>query len=368
MKKFRPYFAGVCLTLFLLLVSSSCSSDKFKIKGEIEGADNELVILNKADFAGRWMFLDSVRTDRSGRFSFSRPAPDSPEIYAISTPLGVAYVPIDSTETVTFFADSKNFPGTWRVEGSAMADALSSFESDVRKFMPHSAVPDSAKAFKRRVYSKYIQNEQGSLVSYYILTRTLNDDRPLFDPADSADLGIFAAVATAFKEYHPNDPRTPLLENTVLDARRAKNSAAGRKRVVEAEEAGLIPIVLPDENGRNVSLSSVVGHGKPTLLMFGVMSLPETPNYNRIISDIINRRGGDLTVYSVSFDADAGFWREAARNVPWITVLDHNATTSVATDYNIPSLPCFYIIDRSGNLVDRTNDIVEVEKLIRKHS
>lgn len=352
----------------LAIIGTSCSGSDFRIDGDIEGADNELVILEKADFGGRWIVLDSVRTSGKGNFSFKHEAPVSPEIYRLRIGNSFVYVPMDSTETVTLKADAKDIAGSWSLSGSEKAENLSRFEKDYRAFLPHADNPDSTRVFKRRVYGSYLQNTKGSVVAYYVLTKTIDENKPLFDPNDKGDLNIFAAVATAFKEFRPDDPRTPLLENTVITARRAANSASGRKLVLEAEETGILPIVLPDENGQMVSLASIVGKGKPTVLMFGVMTTARTVEANHMLADLIRSRNGDLEVYSVSFDADAGQWREAARNVPWTTVLDHNSTSSAATDYNVPAVPCFYIIDRAGNLVDRTGVIEEVAEMVRKHS
>ncbi len=360
--------ASLPLLLLPALFAGSCSHPGFTVKGEIEGADNQSVILEKADFVGQWIALDSVRTDSKGAFTLHYAAPDTPEIYRLRVGDAFAYIPVDSAETVTLTAVMKDFPNSWSLKGSPRAKALSDFEADYRKAGPHMGIPDSVRSFKRRVFSKYLHNTGASVVSYYILTKTTGDDKPLFDPNDREDLKIFSAVATDFKEHRPDDPRTPLLENTVITARRAANSNEGRKLVVEAEEMGLIPIALPDENGRVVSLSEVTGKGKPTVLMFGVMVSESAVRANHALADLIRRRGGDLNVYSVSFDSDAGRWSESARNVPWTTVLDHNSTSSVATDYNLSVLPVFYIIDRQGNLVDRTEDINQIDRLVSKHS
>lgn len=346
----------------------SCSKSDFTIKGEIEGADDRTVILERADFIGQWITLDSVHTNSKGAFKIDYPAPDSPEIYRLRVGDAFAYIPVDSTETVTLKANIKDFASSWSLQGSDQAEALSEFEKEYRSMVPHKTVPDSVKAFKRRVFNRFLQKADGSVVSYYILTKTDQTGTPLFNPSDRNDLKIFSAVATAFKEHRPDDPRTPLLENTVLNALRNNNSADGRKYVIEAEETGLLPIALPDETGKIVELRSVAGNGKPTILMFGIMASDASVKANHAIAALLRKRSGDMNVYSVSFDTDAGAWREAARNVPWATVLDHNSTSSAATDYNLTVLPCFYIIDRKGNLVERTYDPEQLEHLISSHS
>ena len=65
-------------TLAASILATACSEPSFKVKGEIEGADNTPVVLEKADFHGRWMAVDSTRTSGSGSFSITqapRPLP-----------------------------------------------------------------------------------------------------------------------------------------------------------------------------------------------------------------------------------------------------------------------------------------------------
>lgn len=351
--------------IVLLAGAASCSDDRFTVEGDIVGASHELVVLEKADFGGRWVVLDSLRTAADGTFTLRYEASDSPQLYRLQAGNGYAYIPVDSTETIILNAKASDFAATWTLSGSRQADAISAFEKEVRQAEQADA---TSREFKRHLYSTYINGSAASLVSYYILTKTLADGTQLFDPADKDDLQIFSAVATAYREYRPDDPRTPLLESTVIQMRRNNNSSSGRKLVVEAEEKSMIDIVLPDEKGNTVKLSDAVGHGKPLVLMFNLMNNDITVGINRILADLREARGGDLNLFSVSFDSDAGQWRESAANVPWTTVLDHNATSSAANDYNVSSVPSFFIFDRQGNLVDATRDIQEVAALVSKHS
>ncbi len=67
----------------LSLLTTACSDNNFTIKGDIEGADNQAVVLEKADFAGRWIVLDSVRTSAKGDFKIEYPATGSSEVYRL---------------------------------------------------------------------------------------------------------------------------------------------------------------------------------------------------------------------------------------------------------------------------------------------
>lgn len=61
------------------LLAASCSGDpKFKIDGEVTGAAGQPLILEKSDFHGRWIAVDSTRISDSGKFSIEGAAPLRP--------------------------------------------------------------------------------------------------------------------------------------------------------------------------------------------------------------------------------------------------------------------------------------------------
>lgn len=350
MTRISAYFrrGGIILPLLTLGVVS-CGSPSFRITGEIDGADDKSVVLERADYVGQWIAVDSTRTDSKGAFSFSGDAPAAPEIYRLVMDGKYIYLPVDSTETITVRANADTFGSAYTLSGTSGAENLAAFESELARFIPHSADTDSATAFKRRVFSKYLQDARGSVTSYYILTKTIAG-RPLFDPSDGSDYGYFSAVATAFKEYRPNDPRTPLLQETAVKALRERNARKGTRRVVEAPETGHIEISLPDEDGNTRTLSEVIGKGRPVILAFTALTDPAAPGENRVLNSL----RGSADIYMVGLDTDLHGWREAARNLPWVTVYDAEGPDSrVALSYNVGQLPAYFIFDGAGNLKTR---------------
>ncbi|MDE7403158.1 MAG: peroxiredoxin family protein [Muribaculaceae bacterium] len=339
-----------------LLMLAACSEPGFKVSGEIEGGSGEPLLLEKSDFHGRWIPIDSTRLSDSGKFTFRAPAPASPEIYRLVLDDRYIYFPIDSVESVSVTSDIRNFGSDFTLAGSDNARNLAAFEQDLHDLQD----PDSvAKAnFKRDVYTKYIKDSRGSIVAYYILTKYF-DGKPLYDAKDPADTKYFAAVATQFEQFRPDDPHGKMVRQVSLDALRNRNNITGKRRVVEAKEISMLDISLPDETGRTRSLSEVVGKGKPVLLVFSLMNEQESPAFNRSI-DMLRRRGAE--VFQVSFDQGQYEWREAAANLPWITVIDPNGTSSTAlVDYNVSTLPAIFVYDAQGNLVDRPATVNDVK-------
>lgn len=354
---FTKGFAAVALVFGVL--STSCGKDNFKIKGEIQGADDQSVILEKSDFHGRWVAIDSTRTTSGGSFSISRPAPAAPEIFRIEVGGKFIYVPVDSTETITVTSSLEKFGTDFSLTGSQKAEMLERFEKEVIA-LPADIDPDSLESFRRNVYTKYIRDGQGSIVSYYILTKIVGD-KALFNP--DRDYKYFAAVANGFKQLRPDDPRTALLENTTIEAQKRRNRENGQAYRIEAEELTMIDIELPDENGKNKKLSDMVGNGKPTVVIFSVLTHPDSPAVNIELSKLYSSMGGNVNFYQVSLDPDQYTWRDAARNLPWTTVFDADGEYSTAArSYNVSTLPTYFVYTSQGELKARAATVDALRK------
>lgn len=351
------YFA---LCAALILVLSSCSENRFKVEGSVEGGGGKTLLLEKADFHGRWYPVDSVKISDSGKFSFSADAPASPEIYRLTLDKSFIYLPVDSVETISVASSASAFGSDFTLDGSENARNLAEFEKSLI------ALGNADKAtldkFKRDVYTKYIQNSHGSVLSYYVLTKVY-DGKPLYDPADPQDVKYYAAVATQFAEYRPDDPHGKMVREASVQAMKRRNSDKGMKTVISAEEINMVDVALQNVEGKEVKLSDVVGKGKPVLLVFSMMTLQESPEFNRQLARLYSSRGGSVEIYQISFDKDIYAWRDAARNLPWINVIDAGGLSSDALlRYNVSDLPALFIYNSAGELVDRAATVEEAAK------
>ena len=61
---------SISIILALFLGLSSCRENNFKVKGEIEGGAKQTILLEKSDFYGRWMPIDSTKIKDNGSFQF----------------------------------------------------------------------------------------------------------------------------------------------------------------------------------------------------------------------------------------------------------------------------------------------------------
>lgn len=341
--------------LLLLLLAAACGEPQFKIKGNIDGADDTPVVLAKSDFHGRWIAVDSTRTSNSGSFTIERPAPAAPEIFRLEVNGRFIYLPVDSIETVVVETTLKDFGTDYTLSGSDKAETMALFDREVMA-IPAAITPDSLASLKRGLFSRYLKDGTGSIVSYYALTKVI-DGKPLFDP--DTDYKYFAAVATGFKQTRPDDPRTQLLEKTAMEAMRRRNAANGTRLEITANELKAIDISLPDENGKTATLSDMLGKGKPTVVMFGLLTHPDAPAINVELSRMYGNGGFNL--YQVSVDPDQYAWRDAARNLPWTTVYDADGEYSrTLRSYNVSTIPVFFIYNAAGELSNRAETIEEL--------
>ncbi len=357
MKLSRNHILPLCALVF----AASCSEKKMEVRGEIYGAEDKSVVLEKSDYSGIWIPLDSTRVDSRGQFSISTPAAAAPEIYRLVLDGRYIYFPVDSTETVTVTSSAREFGREFTLSGSAQAERMAAFE----KALIHANLshPDSAEAFKRTVYTDYIKESRGSVLSYYVLTKVLQDGSPLFDSEDPEDARYFAAVATQFSEFRPDDPRGRMLKEVSLRAMRNRNSARGKKTVIRANELKVLDIALTDENNQTARLSDRTGKGHPVLVVFAMMNTSDSPVFNRELERFRQSHPG-VDIYHISFDDDQYAWRDAARNLPWTTVIDAGGLSSSALrDYNVTSLPAFFIYDSAGDLQDRAESFEQLSKL-----
>lgn len=366
MGKFKTSKVAIPLyALTVMALMASCSNSKFKLKGEIYGAEDKTVVLEKSGFNGEWIAIDSTKIDSKGVFSLKEEAPENPEIYRLALDGNYLYIPVDSAVNITLTASYAGFSSDFTMSGTESAEKMEKFEKMLAKaiVMPQ----DSMASFKRRIFTEVIYPGKGDIMSYYILTRMI-DGRPLYDPADRTDAKYYAAVATAYKHYRPEDPRTALLEKIALGARRHINEAEGKQSVVEAPAVSIIDMEFPDINGRKIKLSDVTSQGRPTLLIFSMVAQQESPEINRAIASLYEKYKGRVNFYEVCLDPDITSWREAVKNIPWTAVIDYEGLQSgIAMQYNVSTLPAFFIYNGHGELSSRADGIQALEKELQKY-
>ncbi len=78
-------------------------------------------VLEKSDFYGRWIPVDSTKVGDNGEFSIRSDAPASPEIYRLALCDRFIYFPVDSVESLKVTSDAADFGVRFSLEGTPQA-------------------------------------------------------------------------------------------------------------------------------------------------------------------------------------------------------------------------------------------------------
>lgn len=378
---------------FILLSVIACgfltacnNSESFKIEGVLNSAAGDTLYLEHRDLAGLTL-LDSVILKDNGVFKFKQQAPQNPEFYQLRLGRQVVAFAVDSTETLKIKADASDLYSTLVIEDSYTNSRLRVVDSLTKKISKEIDNLDKRHAsgilddvgyvnnldslltgYKAEISNLILANPS-SAAAYYAVFQKINDYL-IFDPYNKKDYSMFGAVATSWNRYFPDTKRTKHLNDFTLTALNYRRQLERQEEFFEnipiETGTGLPDIVLPDVNGKNVSLSSL--NGKVVVLEFIVYNADFSPAHNYQLNTIYNRyKSQGLEVYQISLDSDEHFWKTSADNLPWVTVRDGASVNSpLLSRYNVREIPTTFIINREGEIVSRLENISQLSEELNK--
>ena len=348
-----------------VVLLTACDGNKFHIDGTIEGASDTTLVLEQSS-NGEWVIVDSVKVGKDGKFSVSSPAPVVPGIYQLRLGEQSICFPIDSLDHLTVTAKMPNLASDYSIAGSEHAEQVMKIDKEAMQFAAGKGTAAERQAWKDKL-ARQIAADPSGIVAYYTINKYI-DGKPLFDPMNDNDLRIIGAVANAFNSFRPEDPRTDYLVNLLLDGQRRRRATMAQTDTVYADVASIIDIKLQDYNGKDHILSKVATSNRVVLLDFTAYGTEVSPKLNKLLNDIYqsyHSRG--LEIYQVSLDPDNVTWREAAKNLPWITVYDPMGINSQNVGiYNVNGIPTTFII-RGGEIVERVEDAAMLKQAVAKY-
>ena len=371
------------LALVLVGLGACDNEPKFKVQGEVTGAEDKTLYLEASSLGGIVM-LDSVKLGANGSFSFAEARPESPEFYRLRMGGKVINFVVDSTETVSVKADAAKFATEYAIEGSEnnlkikelvllQAELQQKVDKLAQSKMPAGLVQNQltalVKEYKEKVKRNYIFAAPNKPYAYYALFQTLNGYM-IFDPlASKDDIKCFQAVATSLNNAYPHADRSRNLYNMVIKG--LKNTREPKHEEVEIDpsivkEAGVIDIQLKDLNGKVRSLTEL--KGKVVLIDFTVYNNAMSAAHNLALRELYTKyQSKGLEIYQVSLDADEHFWKTSADNLPWVCVRDAAGIYSQYVSlYGVQGLPSVFLVNRSNELSARGENIDDLEAAIRK--
>lgn len=372
----------LCLAAFSMV---ACNENKFHVDGNIGNAADSLLYFENVGL-DKVTVVDSVKLGSDGDFSFACNATEAPEFYRLRIADQIINISIDSTETVTVKAAYPSMANNYEVSGSENCQLIK--ELTLKQIALHQkaqavqanmalgvdAANDSIlkmiDTYKQDVKSNYVFKNPSASSSYFALFQTLGN-MLIFNPQTSRDdMKAFAAVATSWDTYYPGALRGQNLHNIAIEGMKTQRIVEANNKPVEIDASkvttsGIIDIKLPDNKGRERSLTEL--KGKVVLLDFHVFATDESPKRILLLRELYNKyHAQGLEIYQVSLDPNEHFWKQQTASLPWISVRDENGIQSTwVTVYNVRSLPEFFLIDRDNNLNSRSEQIKDVDAAIK---
>lgn len=351
------------------LLLTGCSDKKWSAEGTIAGAAEKSVIIEAPNAAGQWYPLDTVTISNDGSFKVSGEAFGHPELLRMTIDSQSAYFPIDSIETVTINADAENFQATARLSGSTSAEKMQEVNDLIAKVINEKG--ESAVAADnnlKRELASIILRDPADIVAYYLMFHRVGGSL-IFSPSDKTDLRIIGAVANAYAQNRPTDPRTEMLKQLYLSNRKAIMPATAVTDTVVANELKFPEINLMDETGKSRKLSDVASTGKVVVLCFTAYTAQGSGAVNVELNKVYSAyKAQGLEIYQVGIDDDEFQWKQSAKNLPWITVYNtpKDGAQSLLS-YNVNALPAVFILNRNGDLVERVDDLSRLNTVVKRY-
>ena len=371
------------LALVLVGMGACDNGPKFKVQGEIAGAENKTLYLEASGLEGV-VLLDSVKLGSNGSFSFAEACPESPEFYRLRMGGQVINFAVDSIETITVKADAAKFDTDYTIEGSEnnlkikelvmlQAELQQKVDKLSKSGMPaglaQTQLVNYVNEYKEKVKRGYIYAAPNQSYAYFALFQTLNGYM-IFDPmSNKEDVKCFAAVATSLNNAYPHADRSRNLYNMVIKG--MKNTREPQQEVVEIDpsiikEADIIDIKLKDLKGNARTLTEL--KGKVVLIDFTVYNNAMSAAHNLALRELYDKyQAKGLEIYQISLDTDEHFWKTSADNLPWICVRDAAGPYSqYVSIYNVAGLPSVFLVGRDNVLKMRGENIKDLDAEIRK--
>ena len=360
------------LIVFIVLLLAGCNrSKKAEISGVITNAQGRTVYLEELMVASLRP-VDSVKIGKSGTFSF-RHHVSIPSFFLLKlSENNFVTLLIDSAEVITVKADALNFAREYLVEGSPGSvlvqqlnqklnttkqslDSISSLYNlyaDRADFAAVKAQLDNAYQEiveeQIRYSTSFVSDHPFSMASVLALYQKFDNENYVV-----RDIQALRIAASALNSFYPQSEHVKALyQNTLQLIAQERN--AQLRRLVDEVGTNSPDIVLPDQNGKEVALSSF--RGKYVLLHFWSALDQNSRIVNSALEEAYqkySRKG--FEIYQVSVDKDRQPWLNAIRNdkLTWTNVGDMNGSIQAVMYYNIQAVPYNYLLDRDGAIIAR---------------
>jgi peroxiredoxin len=303
--------------------------------------------------------IDSCILEQDGTFHFVSPAPEHPDFYRLRIDNKSLILAVDSTEHITISTTHDSLSLTKSILGSPASLSMAELRATSRL-----GDLDSLRHHAQQI----IFANPRSLAAYYAVFFKYNGQF-IWDITNRTDRRMFQTVATSFLTWMPQYERTKALysqvSNMILLERNTIQQAAVQKLIQEADNT-FLDIQLPDDKGKNQTLSSL--RGKVIVLDYSAIDMEQSHAYIFELRDLYNKyHARGMEIYAVSLDQNRLRWEVGVQNLPWINVFAGDNAAQVLMRYNVQSIPTLFLLDRKGNVQGRYSDFKQLDADIRKY-
>ncbi len=347
----------IYILLGIILVSCQ-HQPEFCLSGQIKQAKGTILYLEHVALT-HTSTIDSCILEQDGTFHFVSPAPEHPDFYRLRIDNKSLILAVDSTEHITISTTLDSLSLTESILGSPASLSMAELRATSR-----SGNLDSIRKHAQQI----IFANPRSLAAYYAVFFKHNGQF-IWDITNRTDRRMFQTVATSFFTWMPKYERTTALysqvSNMILLERNTIQQAAVQKLIQEADNT-FLDIQLPDEKGKNQTLSSL--RGKVIVLDYSAIDMEQSHAYIFELRDLYNKyHARGMEIYSVSLDQNRLRWEVGVQNLPWINVFAGDNAAQVLMRYNVQSIPTLFLLDRKGNVQGRYSDFKQLDADIRKY-
>jgi hypothetical protein len=369
--------------LILVLLTACNTRNKFSVEGIVEGGKGEMVYLEHTGLL-KTTVLDSARINSQGEFRFRADRPEYPDFYKLTLGSKQIHFAVDSTETIRIECAYDYFSTDYTITGSAsntdiqlLRKSAINIQKKANQIVRGMGATEQKKLLdeiiamveKHKTMARpIILKNPKSTAAYFAVFQKINDTF-IFSPYVKEDRPFCSAVATSYHTYMPGYNRSKNLYNLVMDAIKLERQArqqADWQEIMKEVATGFIDIELPDNQNIQRKLSDL--KGKVILLDFSAYELRESVQYTFALRELYDKYAArGLEIYQVGLDRNKLLWQESVANIPWICVRDEKGPNTVhAATYNVTSLPSYFLISRSGDIIGRDMDLKTLESAIEK--
>ena len=352
-----------------LLVLGGCKKEKeFTIRGKITHAEDQTIVLEELH-TNSLKKIAETKINKKGEFEISAMT-GIPTFYLLKlNDQSFITLLVDSAETVTVEADAANFDREYNVEGSIGSDQVKLLDSKLKETRHkldsikslenlYAGNPeyDNARPLWAEEHDKiiveqvefstnFVRENPFSMASVLALYQKLDNNFIV------SDMQVMKTAASALNSIYPKSEQVQALYNNALQFVRQEQSEEMRKFIQE-QGSNSPDILLPDPDGNEVALSSLLG--KVVLVQFWAAVDRASRIQNPVLVEAYKKyKRKGFEIYQVSVDVNRAEWVDAIDQdkLTWINVGDMEGSKMAAAVYNVQSIPFNYLLNEEGKIV-----------------